>query len=473
MQNPKNVATGLALIFLILISCSETTAPATISTVTVTATGQTVQVGDSLQLTATSEDSNGRIILSEEFSWSSEDEDVATVSADGVVIGEREGRTLIAAEADGVSGTFEIEVTRAPTPELSLELVTTGLTPTPAFLTAPQGDSRLFVAGLDGKIWIVEEGQIRSELFLDLRSKVAMAGEMGFFSLAFHPEYESNGFFYVNYTNPDGEIQLERYSVSSDPNRADQGSATLIMSTKPPGFFHFGGLIKFGPDGKLYIGIGDGGIEDNAQDRSNLLGKLLRIDVDAGDPYSIPVDNPYSGEAGARGEIWTLGLRNPWRWSFDSRNELIFIGDVGGNNWEEINVIPAEAGGANLGWPLMEGALCKPEWVTDCNRAGLTLPAVAYPHGERGTGHPWGCSVTGGYVYDGSSIRALRGHYFYADYCRGWVRSVRYENGTVTAARDWPFPDTGRIISFGEDGFGELYILSATGSLYRIVATND
>jgi glucose/arabinose dehydrogenase len=355
-----------------------------------------------------------------------------------------------------------------------LEQVASGLNPGPVYLTAPPGESRLFVAGLDGKIWVVQQGQVSPDLFLDLRGKVTLGFYTGLFSLAFHPNYSSNGYFYVYYIDRDNNIRFERYRASADPNRADPASAKLILTITPGGTAsdHYGGHLSFGPDGKLYVGVGDGGIPARAQDKGSLLGKLLRIDVDAGDPYTIPSENPFVGQAGARGEIWALGLRNPWRWSIDHQTGVVFIGDVGENHWEEINVTPLNQGGINFGWPIMEGMSCYPASVTTCNRAGLTLPAIVYATTRSGTSVASGCSVTGGYVYRGSRIPGLRGEYFYADYCQGWVRSFRYQQGSVVEPRLWAFPSVGRILSFGQDAAGELYILNDSGSLYRIVPEN-
>ncbi len=191
--------------------------------------------------------------------------------------------------------------------------------------------------------------------------------------------------------------------------------------------------------------------------------------MDAGDPYAVPADNPFAGQAGARGEIWAMGLRNPWRWSIDREAGLLYVADVGSNFWEEVNVAPLARAGLDYGWPRMEGTYCWPESETGCDRTGLTLPALAYGHGDRGTGHPWGCSVTGGYVYRGRRMPGLRGHYFYGDYCKGWVSSFRYRDGKAIEVRQWAFPGMSFLVSFGEDADGELYVVRDNGVLYRIV----
>jgi glucose/arabinose dehydrogenase len=345
---------------------------------------------------------------------------------------------------------------------LRLQEVAAGLS-SPLYLTAPAGDPRLFVVEQPGRIRIVQDGKLLSSPFLDLTSRVGSGGERGLLSVAFHPQYAANGFFYVNYTDRNGDTHVERYSVSADPNVADPASARLLLTVRQPFPNHNGGLNLFGPDGMLYIGLGDGGGAGdpmrNGQNRNTLLGKILRINVDGGDPYAIPPDNPFAGQSGARPEIWALGLRNPWRFAFDREANLLYIADVGQNRWEEIDVAPAGAPGLNYGWNLMEGAHCFSS--PTCNQAGLVPPVVEYGHGE-------GCSVTGGSVYRGKSVPSIVGHYFHADYCQGWVRSFKYVNGAATEPHEWTTGDVGNILSFGEDAAGELYILSGNGRVYRI-----
>jgi hypothetical protein len=256
------------------------------------------------------------------------------------------------------------------------------------------------------------------------------------------------------------------YRVSADPGVADSDSAESILTVGQPFANHNGGGLVFGPDGFLYIGLGDGGSsgdpQGNGQDLGDLLGSLLRIDIDGGSPYVIPPDNPFAGTAGSRAEIWNYGLRNPWRFSFDRGTGDLYIGDVGQDSREEIDVAPASTGGGeNYGWNLMEGSRCF--GAEGCDQSGLSLPVLDY-------GHDDGCSVTGGFVYRGSAIPALRGRYFYADFCSGWVRSFRYGGAQATERREWPtLAPGGMITSFGEDANGELYILVASGKVYRIV----
>ena len=344
--------------------------------------------------------------------------------------------------------------------------VASGLT-SPVHLAAPPGDARLFVVEKPGRIRIIQNGDLLPTPFLDIASKVGSTrSERGLLSVAFHPDYASNRRFYVNYTDRSGNTRIEQYTASAaDPNRADEASAKLILTVEQPYDNHNGGLLLFGPDGMLYIGMGDGGSGGDplghGQNKGTLLGALLRIDVDRGDPYAIPPDNPYVGEAGARGEIWALGLRNPWRFAFDPQTNRLYVADVGQNRYEEINVVDARAPGLNYGWNIMEGAHCYPGG--SCNRDGLVLPVLEYTHDD-------GCSVTGGLVYRGSAIPSLVGHYLYADYCAGWIRSFRYDGAAATDERELVAGGAGNILSFGQDAAGEVYVLSSNGRVYRIEA---
>jgi glucose/arabinose dehydrogenase len=348
---------------------------------------------------------------------------------------------------------------------LALEVVASGLN-NPLYLTAPAGDPRLFVVTQNGTIRIVQNGQLLATPFLDVASKITSGGERGLLSVAFDPAYATNGFFYVNYTDRNGHTVVERYRVSSDANRADAASAKQILFVQQPFANHNGGHQVFGLDGMLYVAMGDGGSggdpQNNGQNRNSLLGKLLRIDVSRGDPYAIPSDNPFVGQTGARGEVWAYGLRNPWRIWFDPTDRQLYVADVGQNAIEEVNVVAATTRGVNYGWRIMEGASCfNPS--SGCDRTGLTLPALTYTHAGGA------CSVTGGIVYRGARIPELRGHYFYGDYCAGWVKSFRYANGQATDEKTWDVGDVGSILSFGEDATGEMYLLSANGRVYRFV----
>lgn len=349
-----------------------------------------------------------------------------------------------------------------PPQSLRLVEVASGLS-SPLLLTAPPGDPRLFVVEQVGRIRVVRDGSLVAAPFLDLRDRVASGGERGLLGLAFHPRYAQNGRFYVNYTDPGGTTRIVRFRVDpGNPDRGDPGSGEVILSIPQPFSNHNGGHLAFAPDGMLWIGMGDGGSggdpQNHSQNPGTLLGAMLRIDVDRGNPYAIPPDNPFAA-GGGRPEVWALGLRNPWRWAFDRVEGLVYIADVGQNRWEEVNVAPIGEGGINYGWRVMEGPACF-QPAAGCNQAGLRLPVVSYGHGE-------GCSVTGGFVYRGSAIPGLRGHYLYGDYCRGWVRSFRHVGGTAAQAREW-FTGLGQILSFGEDAAGELYVLTGDGRVRRI-----
>ncbi len=343
-------------------------------------------------------------------------------------------------------------------------VVTSGLS-SPVYLTAPTGDTaRLFVVEQSGQIRIVQHGQLLPAAFLDIHTRLVSGGEQGLLSAAFHPSYATNGYFYVNYTDLNGDTRVERYTVSAaDSNLADTATHKLIIFIPQPYTNHNGGLVMFGPDGMLYIGMGDGGSggdpQNRAQSPDSLLGKLLRIDVDAGDPYAIPAGNPFATSGGAK-EIWALGLRNPWRFAFDRAAGLLYIADVGQGAWEEVDVQPASQGGLNYGWRIMEGAHCYNP--SSCSSTGLVLPAVEYDHSNGQ------CAIIGGFVYRGTRFPALAGQYFYADLCAGWVRSFSYAGGAVTGQTSWNLDlSPGSPLSFGEDARGELYLLTG-GGVYRI-----
>jgi glucose/arabinose dehydrogenase len=243
---------------------------------------------------------------------------------------------------------------------------------------------------------------------------------------------------------------------------ADPSSASLVLAVDQPYANHNGGHVLFGPDGMLYVAMGDGGSggdpQGNGQNPAALLGKILRIDVNGAAPYAIPPTNPFVGQTGKRPEIWFTGVRNPWRFSFDREAGLLYLADVGQNAWEEVNVTPAATGGLNLGWNLMEAAHCY--GGGGCSQQGLTLPVLEYSHSD-------GCSITGGYVYRGSAIPGIRGHYFYADYCQGWIHSFRWYGSQAVDQRSWDLGSIGNVTSFGEDAAHELYVTSTNGKVYR------
>jgi glucose/arabinose dehydrogenase len=355
----------------------------------------------------------------------------------------------------------------------TLQLITNQLS-SPVYATAPLGDTlRLFVVQQSGLVRVLRRDSLLATPFLDLRGKIAAGGERGLLSLAFHPQYAANGRFYVYFTDLNGNIRIVRYLVSAaDSNVADSLSADTVLAVAHPGQAnHNGGQLQFGPDGMLYAGLGDGGgggdPDGNGQDRHALLGKILRLNVDGASGYTIPATNPFATDTSAAHEIWALGVRNPWRFSFDRQTGDLYIGDVGQGAWEEVDVQPAaSAGGVNYGWNVMEGQHCYPPGTTGCNQSGLTLPVLEYDH-------PTGCSITGGYVYRGARVPLLSGQYLYADYCTHFVRSFVYSAGQATSLRNWtPQLDPGgNISSFAQDQRGELYIMTLGGSLYRIVPT--
>ena len=348
----------------------------------------------------------------------------------------------------------------------------------PIFLTAPPGDTaRLFVVEKGGTIKVVNRlGSSLIGTFLDVSSLVSTGGEQGLLGLAFDPRYASNGRFYISYTDVNGNSVIARYLVSSNPDVAVSTADLIILTLAQPFANHNGGMIAFGPDNFLYIGFGDGGSggdpAGHAQNPADLLGKLLRIDVSqsAASPlpaYAIPPGNPFAAAALGK-EIWSLGLRNPWRYSFDRQTGDLYIADVGQGNWEEVNVSTASDGagkGANYGWNVMEGNHCYPPGTAICTTVGMTLPRLEYDHNNAE------CSITGGYAYRGAAIPALQGTYFYGDFCAGFVRSFRLINGNVAQLFDWTtLRPGGNITSFGEDAAGEIYIMTSAGGLYRIVA---
>ncbi len=362
---------------------------------------------------------------------------------------------------------------------LGVEQVAGGLDQ-PVHVAAPPGDPRLFIVEQPGRIRVVENGTLRGTPFLDIAGKVRSGGEQGLLSVAFHPQYRSSGFLFVNYTDRNGNTRIERYKVSADKNVADPRSAKVILSINQRYSNHQGGLNLFGADGMLYIGMGDGGSQGdphgNGQNPNALLGKLLRINVDRGDPYLIPSANPYAN-GGGRGEIWAIGLRNPWRFAFDRISGLLYIADVGGDSFEEVDVVPMSDAGVNYGWNIMEGPSCR---RSGCSHAGFQKPVLSYATHENST-----CAVIGGSVYRGQKIPEIQGQYFYSDYCNSRLRSFGFADGRITDRHEWPdlkerivndleivegMPvKLGSITSFGEDSQGELYISTSRGRVYRII----
>ena len=363
----------------------------------------------------------------------------------------------------------------AATVDLRLDPIAGGFD-SPVFVTgAGTGDGRLYVVEQGGRIRVVgPDGSIAPDPFLDISGRLSAGGERGLLGLAFHPSYASDGRFYVDYTDTDGNTVIsEMRRSAASPLVADPASERVLLRIDQPYPNHNGGMLAFGPDGDLYVGMGDGGSggdpEDRARDTGSLLGKILRIDVDhpsTGAAYGIPATNPYASGAGGRPEIWARGVRNPWRFSFDRTTGDLWIGDVGQSSWEEVDRLTAAAGsgrGAHLGWRLVEGRACY-DPPAGCEIAGLTAPIAVY-------GHDAGCAVTGGYVYRGATSPALAGAYLFGDYCSGRIWALD------AAGPDVQEPalllESGHAIAtFGQGDDGELYVADvASGELFHVVAT--
>lgn len=337
----------------------------------------------------------------------------------------------------------------AQAPALALQEVASGLD-APVYAMAPPGDPRLFVVEQTGRIRILADGGLREQPFLDVSALISSGGEQGLLGLAFHPDYATNGRFFINYTDTSGNTQVVAYRADGDV--ADPASAEVLLSVEQPYSNHNGGWIGFGPDGLLYVGMGDGGAggdpENRAQNPGEKLGKILRVNVDAG----------------GKPEAFALGVRNPWRMAFDGND--LYVADVGQGAYEEISVITTADIGANLGWKIMEGPACFR--AASCDQAGLVLPILSY---GRDDGR---CSITGGFVYRGSALPALDGTYFYSDFCDGRIRSLRYADGQASEATDWTdqLGTAGQVTSFGLDSAGELYVMNMDGQLLKLVPGN-
>ena len=350
---------------------------------------------------------------------------------------------------------------------VTTKTIATGLD-TPIFLTSPPGDSRLFVIEKVGRIRIIQDGVLLEKPFLDISALVASDSERGLLGLAFDPHYDVNGRIFIDYTPVgSGAVAVASLHVSSDPNAADAQSLTALLTIPHPNDNHNGGWIAFGPDELLYVAVGDGGgagdTDNNAQNTGSLLGKILRIDVHDPLHYSAPPDNPFASGGGAP-EVFAYGLRNPWRNSFDG--DTLYIGDVGQQLVEEVDVIPLSQKGANFGWRMVEGDTCfKP---FNCDVTGTVAPIFTYRHRKLE------CAITGGYVYRGKAIPSLSGRYFFADYCTGVISSFRYKNGAASDLVNLPL-NVGVVdfpTSFGVDAAGELYVMFNKGSVEVFVPAN-
>ena len=323
------------------------------------------------------------------------------------------------------------------------------------------GDAGLYVAEQGGRVMAIRGGGVDPKPVLDVSGKITSGGEQGLLGLAFSPDGQ---FLYVNYTDHSGDTNIVEYRMNG--NRADAGSAREVLVIRQPFANHNGGNVVFGPDGYLYIGMGDGGSQGdpmrNGQNLGVLLAKLLRINPRplGAKPYRIPPDNPFADRRGARGEIWAYGLRNPWRFEFDRQTGDLWIGDVGGSDKEEVDFQPADSkGGQNYGWSLMEGTVPH----SDNLLAGMTLPVFEYDTHSDGT-----CAIVGGFVYRGSAVAHLNGAYLYSDNCNGTIKAIVVQKGKVTQRGSLGI-SADSVASFGQDENGELYVLTLGGPVYKIV----
>jgi glucose/arabinose dehydrogenase len=349
-----------------------------------------------------------------------------------------------------------------------VRLVSIGRFDQPLYVTSPPGDRRrVVVVGQGGKIWVVRGGRKLDRPFLDISDRVQAGGEQGLLGLAFAPDYAASGRFYVDYTDTDGNTRIVEYRRAG-PDRADPSTGRQILFQEQPEPNHNGGQLAFGPDGLLYIGLGDGGGGDdqhgrrgNAQSLGTWLGKILRIDPLHGDPYSVPESNPFVGRGGAKPEIYAYGLRNPWRFSFDRSTGDLTIGDVGQEEVEEIDFVREGRGlGANFGWRPFEGR--RKNFAEPA--PGAIAPVIQQFHSDDN------CSITGGYVVRDPSLPSLRGRYVFADYCRGQLLSARLRAGRAARVAQVPVKRVSSVSSFGEDASGRVYVTSLDGAVYRLAA---
>lgn len=339
--------------------------------------------------------------------------------------------------------------------EVAVELAPVARLDAPTAMAVRPGDDRLYVAERGGVVRLIDGGDVSGDAVLDISGQVSTGGERGLLGIAFSADGDE---LYASFTNPDGDSRIIAYPMDGD--RADPGRARELLAVAQPYANHNGGNVVLGPDEMLYVGLGDGGAandpERRAQDPATLLGKMLRLDPADG---SAPPDNPFVGDDDYAPEIFALGLRNPWRYSFDRETDDLWVADVGQNSVEEINVTPLdEAAGANYAWDIFEGSQ---PFEGDEQPDNAVIPVEEYPTGD-------GCAVTGGYVYRGSAIEGLQGAYLYGDYCAGFVRAVRVEDGEVVDRADLGV-SAGELASFGEDRDGELYVLSLSGEVHRLV----
>jgi glucose/arabinose dehydrogenase len=360
-----------------------------------------------------------------------------------------------------------VTYTLAPSLKLQFAAVASGLD-SPTFLASPPGGTDIYVVEQPGRIRKLVNG-VPQPPMLDISARVSSGGERGMLSLAFDPQFATNGNVFVYFTDANTDIAIERITFpvtgGATPPVGTEATAVRVLTIPHRAFpNHNGGQLQFGLDGMLYVGTGDGGGGGDplgsGQNLDTLLAKILRIDVSSL-PYKVPPDNPFVGQPGKRPEIWAFGVRNPWRFFFDGPTRSLYIADVGQDSREEVDVVAAGAAGLNYGWNLWEGTHCYPSG-TSCNPAGITMPLIDYDHGD-------GCSITGGYVYRGSALPEIAGRYFYSDFCNSWLRSFLVKDGAATERIDWGITPVGNIQSFGVDSSKELYVLTAAGGVYRLV----
>jgi glucose/arabinose dehydrogenase len=370
---------------------------------------------------------------------------------------------------EGATGTTNPDL--PPLQRVELELVFDGFRQ-PVHLTAPVGDDRLFVVQRVGVIRLLDENrEMLDPAFLDITDRVLAGGiEQGLLGMAFHPDYENNGRFFVYYTDKGGRRQLSEFEVTaSDPNRARVDSEKVLFEFEQPpdasDIRHYGGGTVFGPDGYLWVSMGDGAdSRRQGQDSNTFFGSIVRIDVDNSDPYAVPVDNPFL-EGGGAPEVWAYGLRNPWRFTIDPVDRMLYIADVGHADQEEVDVVPIDDGGGyNFGWSDMEGTRCFHD--QECDPDNYTSPVLVYTHED-------GLSITGGHVYRGDEIPELHGTYFYSDWVSQWIRGFKWVDGEMTEEKDWTEDlggPVGQVNAFGLDGHGELYLVTHAGQVYKFSA---
>lgn len=362
-----------------------------------------------------------------------------------------------------VPETTTTTVALAPLLGLAIEPVASGVSQ-PVLLLSPPGSDRRFIVERVGRVLeLADDGEVVEEAYLDLRDRVNSGGiEQGLLGMAFHPDFASNGRLFAYYYHGESTTRLVEFAASA--SGASVETERVLLTFDQPTVRHNGGMLEFGPDGNLYLALGEGGAASiHSQNPETLLSSILRLDVDRGDPYAIPADNPFVDGGGAP-EVWAFGLRNPWRFAIDPVTEFIYISDVGHERSEEINVVSLSEGGLNFGWLRMEGSSCFQRGC-DPETESLVLPVHEYSHEE-------GCSVTGGRVYRGDAIPELVGTYFYSDWCGGWLRSFRWDGQSALDHTEW-LTGIGQVNSFGVDSEGELYLLTWTGEVGRIVPVRE